>query len=200
MAYSPTQAPMLAELFVIKSADGTRTYLEMPKQAVEVRGLAFPPNQHRTVRAPFQHGESYLGFSLRPRPVQIALHLRACDRMNLWLDRRAFLQVMNPLIGRMRFQVHFRDGTIFELHNVSYDAGFDVGTDGQPAPQVQQVAFRLMAWDPVWFEHPEESSTLTLVVVEELVFRIRGEGEGVGVIFPITFGTATELIFDIYTP
>lgn len=178
----------LIELFVIKDAYGERTFLEMPKQLVEIRGLAMPPLDHRTIRSPFQHGELYLGFSLRPRPVQIVMHVEGCDRLDMWYKRRELIQQMNPLLGRLRLQVHFRDHTIYELHEVTYDAGFDVGTDGQAGPSIQAFAARFMAYDPVWFKHPENILSAVLVVTSELTFHIREEpGWGAGITFHIEF-------------
>lgn len=168
-----------AERFAIKSADGEITYLEMPKQAVEVTGMAMPPMDHRTSRSPFQHGETILGFNLRPRPIQITIHMRGCDRLDMYHKRRDFIRRINPLVGTLRFRVSFRDGRIFELHRVMYDAGFDVGTNNQPEPAVQSFGARFLAYDPVWYEWPQNQDSVTLVTGEELVFPIE---------FPIVFG------------
>ncbi|MBD3268510.1 hypothetical protein GF373_17720 [bacterium] len=169
------------EIFAIKSSDGKITYLEMPRQAVEVQGLAMPPMEHRTARAPFQHGETYLGFSLTPRPIQVTMHMRGCNRYNMYEMRRDFIDLINPLVGKLRFRVSFRNGDIFELHNVVYDAGFDVGTNNQPEPTVQRFGARFIAYDPVWYKWPQNVDTSTLGSLSELVFPAT---------FPIHFDTA----------
>ena len=175
------------ELYVIKTSYGDRIVLEMPRQMVTATGLAMPPLDHRTQRSPFQDGETFLGYSLRPRPVQFAIHMRGCNRLDMWEMRRNFQYYINPIVGPLRIQVRFRDGKIFELHNVMYDAQFDVGTDGQPGPAVQDFAVRFMAFDPVWYEHPANSTSATTQVLEELLFREEGDVGGFGIKFPLSF-------------
>lgn len=167
------------EFFSLKSSDGEITYLQYPLQAIEVQGMAMPPTEHRTSRSPFQHGETILGFNLRPRPIQVAVHMRGCDRLDMYHKRRDFIRRINPLVGDLRFRVSFRDGRIFELHRVMYDAGFDVGTNNQPEPAVQSFGARFIAYDPVWFEWPEQTESVTIVSDPELIFPIE---------FPIVFG------------
>jgi hypothetical protein len=176
------------EVFAIKSSDGERTYLEMPQQVVEVTGMAMPPMDHRTSKAPFQHGSSFVGFSLNPRPIQIMIHMRGCHRLGLWDLRRQFINRINPLVGSLRFRVSYRNGDIFELHDVVYDAGFNVGTNQQPEPAVQRFGARFIAYDPVWFQWPERTETSALTLVDELIFPIE---------FPIIFGASA--IDDVLT-
>lgn len=174
------------ERFVIKSRYGDKRYLELPLHLTTITGIAMPPISHRTVRSPFQHGESHLGFSLRPRPVQVALHLRECNRLELWNLRRDFMTLINPLVGNVRIRAEYRDGSIYELHDVAYDAGFEMGTDGMTGPYTQNIGARFIAYDPVWWEYPERSESPALTVVNDLVF---GDASPPSTaIFPITFG------------
>ena len=168
-----------AERFQIKASYGDVIYLQAPFHLVQVQGLAMPPFRHRTVKSPSQDGATYLGFSVEPRPVQLAIHTRGCSRMDMWRLRREFQTVINPAVGSLRFRVSFRDGTIFELHDVRYDANMTVGTDGQPEPNVQAFGVRFMAYDPLWYRYPENSASPALTVITGLIFPIT---------FPIIFG------------
>lgn len=177
-----------AEKFAIKSSDGKRTYLEMPHAILEATGLAMPPLEHRTVQSPFQHGASYLGFSLQPRVVQFAIHGRGCTRMEMWELRQEFINLLNPLVGTLRIRAEFPDGNVYELHDVVYDSQFDVGTDGQPEPRVQQFGIRMIAYDPVWYSWPQRSAPETLVLEESLIF---GNTSPATSRFPIVFDATT---------
>jgi len=175
-----------AEKFVIKSAVGEKRYLEIPRHLVEIQGLAMPPLEHRTVRSPFQHGETYLGFSLRPRAITVMLHLRQCTRLELWRLREDLISLINPLIGTLRLVAEFRDGSIYELHDVVYDSQFEMGTDGMTGPYTQNIAARFIAYDPVWWLYPMRQAGPSLTILSGLVF-----GDVVPpstAVFPIIFG------------
>jgi len=178
-----------AERFQIKASHGDVIYLQAPFHLVRVVGLAMPRFAHRTVKSPFQDGETYLGASVEPRPVQLVIHTRGCSRMDMWRLRREFMTVINPAIGSLRFRVSFRDGTIFELHDVRYDADMEVGTDGQPEPNVQAFGARFMAFDPIWYQYPENSQTPPLTVSDGLIFPIRFP-----IVFKATWIDATEVL------
>lgn len=169
-----------AEVFRLIASDNTRLQLTFPIQALEVTGLAFPPIEKRTVRSPFQHGETYLGFSLGPRTVQFTLHLRGNSRAGLWGRRQQLVQVLNPLLGPFKVQVGFADGSIRELHQVVYSGGFELGVSTAPDPTSNRIAFELVAYDPVWFGR-EEAANFATTIAHELVFPAH---------VPLTFDTA----------
>lgn len=175
------------EKFVIKSSVGERRYLELPMHLVQIQGLAMPPLDHRTVRSPFQHGETYLGFSLRPRSVNVALHLRQCTRLELWQLRQDLISLINPLVGTLRIRAEFRDGSIYELHDVAYDSQFDMGTDGMTGPYTQNIGARFIAYDPVWWYYPMHQTGPSLTVVTDLI--LGDVSPPSTAIFPITFGS-----------
>lgn len=175
-----------SEKFIIKSSVGERRYLEIPMHLVQIQGLAMPPLEHRTVRSPFQHGETYLGFSLRPRVVTVSLALRQCTRLELWQLRQDLISLINPLVGTLRIRAEFRNGTIYELHDVAYDSQFEMGTDGMTGPYTQNIAARFIAYDPVWWYYPMNQAGPSLTIVNDLVF---GDVDPPStMIFPITFG------------
>lgn len=158
------------ETFRIVTACDGKTWLTWPTALTEISGLAMPRLEHRTSRSPFQHGETLLGTVLRPRMVQIVMHLRGCDRPQMWALRTQMLELMNPLLGVFKFQILFDDGNIFELRNVVFDAGFTAGTIRQIQPETQGLAFRLIAYDPVWYSPLEGVEASSAELEPWLVF------------------------------
>lgn len=175
-----------AEKFIIKNSAGERRYLEIPMHLIQIQGLGMPPLDKRTVRSPFQHGETYLGFSLRPRVVTVSLALRQCTRLELWQLRQDLISLINPLIGTLRIRAEFRNGSIYELHDVAYDSQFEMGTDGMTGPYTQNIAARFVAYDPVWWYYPMNQAGPVLTIVEDLIFGDVSPPSTA--IFPITFG------------
>jgi len=172
------------ETFRIVTACDGKTWLDWPMALTEISGLAMPPLEHRTSRSPFQHGETLLGTVLRPRVVQISMHLRGCDRPQMWALRTQVIELLNPLLGQFKFQVLFDDGNIYELWNVVFDAGFDAGTVDQIQPETQRISLRLIAYDPVWYS-PQQIVEISGGEIEPwLVFPMA---------FPIMFNVADAL-------
>jgi len=172
------------ETFRIVTACDDKTWLEWPMPLIEVSGLAMPRLEHRTSRSPFQHGETLLGTVLRPRIVQVTMHLRGCDRPQMWALRTQMIELMNPLLGAFKFQILFDDGTIYELRNTVFDAGFTASTVGQIQPETQGIAFRLIAYDPVWYSPPQGEEVSGADIEQWLILPAA---------FPIMFGVNNVL-------
>ena len=172
------------ETFRIVTACDDKTWFTWHTALTEISGLAMPRLEHRTSRSPFQHGETLLGTVLRPRMVQIVMHLRGCDRPQMWALRTQMLELMNPLLGVFKFQILFDDGNIFELRNVAFDAGFTAGTVRQVQPETQSLAFRLIAYDPVWYSPLESVEASSAELEPWLVLPAA---------FPIMFGVVNVL-------
>lgn len=170
------------ETYQILSAYTNELYLTMPYAMTQVRGLAMPPVQRRTSRAPFQDGTTHLGQSLGPRFLDVILHLRGCDRQDLWNKRRDVLNLLNPQLGDLIFRVNFRDNTKLELTPVRYDSVFEMGTDGQRGSTAQAVAMRLVSNNPTWRDPDLKTASPVLTDENELIF-------------PITFGAGGDLVF-----
>lgn len=121
-----------------------------PHLVVQVEGLAMPPVSLRTTRTPTQHGATFLTAVLEPRPFTLTLHLMEDSREGLWAVRELLASRLNPRVGPMVFRLERPDGTVRELRDVVYDAGFELGTVG-PGPRHLVGAVRLLALDPVWW-------------------------------------------------
>jgi len=94
------------------------------------------------------------------------------------------LELMNPLLGVFKFQILFDDGNIYELRNTVFDAGFTAGTARQVQPETQSIAFRLIAYDPVWYSPPQSAEASSAETEPWLVFPMA---------FPIMFDVADAL-------
>jgi len=90
--------------------------------------------------------------------------------MDLWNLRQTLINLINPLVGTVRLRAEFRDGAIYELHNVAYDSQFEMGTDGMTGPMTQSVGARFIAYDPVWWRYPMRIVSPTLTILEGIVF------------------------------
>jgi len=85
--------------------------------------------------------------------------------------------------------MHLDDGTIYWLEEVVYDGTFQATLDARTEPNVQAVAVRCIAYDPIWFGPPQREDYAILITDNELVFPI---------VFPIVFGVE-EVLADVLT-
>jgi len=143
------------ELFRVITAYDTALVLELPVQLVELQGIGMPPVETRSVRAPDQDGETFLGNVIRPRSVQITLVMK-----KLWGPtvpygrhgaRQELLEHINPRLGPFIFEIAMSNGDVYRLNDVVYDTGFDVGLSTSGSAKHQRIGVRLRALDPIWW-------------------------------------------------
>jgi len=165
--------PIRPAVFRIISDYGTEEIFDMPQQLVSITGLGMPSVNNYTVEAPFQDGETWTGYALRGRLLQVAFHLR-----HLWgpaslleeqATRQRLLGILNPALAPFTFQMDMSNGDSYQLRDVFYEAGFEAGIDyGQGELAAQRVAVRLRCADPVWWgeEHTVTFPVPPLAAVE----------------------------------
>lgn len=176
---------MTYELVRIVPACGEGRFLEFPWALTEIQGLDLPPMSYRTSRAPFQHGATLLGFVLEPRIIQVILHLRGHDRLDMWQKRQDIISLLNPLLGPYQLELHMGDGTIYSLHQVVCDGAFEAAVRSREgSPTLQAVGVRMIAQDPVWFGPSRQFIAVPTELVDALVLPAS---------FPIMFGTAATI-------
>lgn len=170
-----------AEHYLIQDAYGRELSLDVPgAMLVQISGLGIPPNRHQSSRSPYQHGASYLGTLYDPRIIQIAIVQNGCSREELWSFRQYIVERLNALVSPLRFRVVFDgSGDVRELRGIVYATGYGLEVADQRGPTQQTAAFRLIAYDPMWWAYPEQSVSPALTVVSGLIFPIE---------FPIIFG------------
>jgi len=89
-------------------------------------GFGMPPVENRTRRAPYQQGETFINFRVKPRIINLPFAFLACTRQKLYELRRDILREIDPFGGAMK---------------------------GQPTPLVQLDGLQLIAYDPFWYEN-----------------------------------------------
>lgn len=115
-------------------------------------GFGMPPVENRTRRAPYQHGETFINFRIRPRIINLPFAFLACTREELFELRRDLLRTIDPFGGGMKLYFAHPNGTIYYL-NVHYNSGVTFSTANEPTPLVQLGALQLIAYDPFWYEN-----------------------------------------------
>jgi hypothetical protein len=148
-------------VFRIITAYGTEEVFDMPQQLLRIGGMGMPSVNTFTVNAPHQHGETVLGFVLRPKLLNVSFHLK-----NLWGPswppaqygtRQRLLGALNPALGPFTFQIDMSNGDTYQLQDVFYEADFEAGFPGDAGEvRKQRVAVRLRCGDPLW--HGESRS------------------------------------------
>jgi hypothetical protein len=137
--------------FELEDANGNSFVLEGPdRHPVSISGLAMPPLQHWTTRAPFQHGRSHWGYAFQPRLVTIGLLLRACDRDGYWDVRKDTVDIFNPMNGPLKLRLRRPDRHVYELHDGWYQAGFELSATDMDDPNSVEGATQIEFDDPFW--------------------------------------------------
>ena len=141
------------EIFRIYTAYGDKYVLEWPMGILSLTGIGMPRFDHRTVRSPEQDGESYVNSVAQKRSFELSAQLAAPTpgAEGVWRRRRELMDALNPDVGPFTFEIGFAEGTLYQLRNVVFDAGFDRAFDVQGSPRTQRIAIRLLALDPIWY-------------------------------------------------
>jgi len=140
---------------------------DMPQQLVTISGIGMPSVKNMTVQSPFQDGETHVGFTLRPRLLQIGFHLAKLWGGASWTEHRTrqrMLSILNPAIGTFCFEVVMNNGDVYHLEEVFYEAGFSAGLPANTGDSNKQdIAVRLRCGWPLWLgeEHTLEESLAT---------------------------------------
>ena len=141
--------------FKIRTAYDTQAILDLPLQLVSVDGLALPPVENVAVRAPMQSGSTHLFSLLLDRVFSVGLNMRRPWGYALDDDfrgaRKQLMDVCNPGLGALEFEVLFSSSDIYTLREVFFESGFDVGLETTGSPRHQNIAVRFIARDPAWY-------------------------------------------------
>jgi len=162
----------VVEHWEIWDAYGRQVTLDFPGSFLrQIGGIGMPPLEHQTVRSPYQHGETYLGATLRPRAVQIGIFQRGCSRRELLNYRQYVMNSLSTLVAPLRIRRVLHDtGEIMELRDVVYESGYEFEMGAVRGPRAESHILRFIAYDPVWWRLPQREVTATLIVLEGLIF------------------------------
>ena len=154
--------PVRPQLFRIYTDYDTEEIFDMPQQLLSISGMGMPSVSNLTVATPYQHGETFLGFVVRPRLLQIAFHLSDLWGARAWDGygtRQRLINILNPTVAPFYFELVMNNGDLYTLEKVYFEAGFEAGLpQSQGNSNKQGVAVRLRCGWPFWLG---EDYTLT---------------------------------------
>ncbi len=159
-------------------------------------GRGMPPMTMRTERGPFQHGDTILGFVLRPRIIQMVHRINGCSREEYWNNRANLLDIVRPNRHGSTFDTPVlrkitSDGTKRDIRVIiSQGPRFRASTPGLWDEFSVEEGLRFIAHDPIFFDPDERIVEIPLDFSDdELIFSIE---------YPIRFGPTENVgIFDI---
>ena len=124
--------------------------LEWPgRHVMEASGLGMPPIKHWTTRSPYQHGRTHWGYAWQPRIIGLVLYNGSGNRQGMWDGRAANIAMMAPSAGPHKIRMTYPNGEAFDLHDVWYNAGYDLSSAEQ-GHTWQRGSVQLVVNDPFW--------------------------------------------------
>jgi len=141
--------------YILRSAYNTELVLEMPVQATDLRGIAIPRMTTHTAQAPGQDGATVIEQVLDSRTFLITTHIAEAWGAKLPFSaqgsRQRLLQIINPGLGDLEFDVLFTNGDKYTLKGVRYESGFEVGNSTRGQATKHRMSIRLRAHNPAWW-------------------------------------------------
>jgi hypothetical protein len=169
-------------------------------------GGGFPEINYILSEGPGQFGSSLIGYSLKPRIIQLIVDRKSCDRYDFWRIRSEFLDIFRPNRQYHRrlepgvLRKYLPDGRKINL-DVLISEGFRFDTDEVGNKYELTEVVRFIAFDPIYYS--DELKTVNFAMgslPSELKFPAT---------FPIFFGPYTSVsiqtidyagLTDAYTP
>ena len=151
-------------------------------------GYGMSPLEYRTQRAPYQDGQTLVGYSLTPRIIQLGFRRQTSCRTSYWDMRNTLLNTFRPgrgVYGRSSVATGvlrkiFPNGSKRDLNVVLEDSlTFSEDSKSWDAWAVEDV-LRLIAHDPVFYDPTAVTNVFVSTAASELTFPIT---------FPIMFDT-----------
>lgn len=152
---------------------------------LSITGQGIPPVEHITQRGPFQHGETWLDYRLRPRTIRL-IHQRVAGP-----TRTDFWSVRADMLNKIRLNRHatapggvlrktLEDGSLRDI-DVIINSGLTLDQGEHPSKGCYHVRdmIEFVAHDPTFYDPTDLTTSWVSPVFTDLVFPIT---------FPITFG------------
>jgi hypothetical protein len=138
-------------------------------------GYGMPDIKYITQQGPFQHGETYLGYRLQPRAIQINLRVNGCSREAYWANRAELLNLLRPnrqSVGQFapgKLRKILPDGSIRDL-DVFIDKGpiFEIRDTGVWDEWGFQETIRFIAPNPTFYDPTTQSVSASYTVSNSL--------------------------------
>jgi hypothetical protein len=140
-------------------------------------GMGMPQISYITQRGPFQHGETYLGFRLEPRIVQMTYRVNNCSRDQYWQARSTLLDMIRPnrqSLGSFEpgiLRKTLSDGSIREMKVFLLEGPrFEPRNLDQWDEWGIQETLRWVAPDPTMYDPEEQSVSAGVQTNEHIIF------------------------------
>lgn len=152
-----------------------------------IGGMGMPPIDYQTRQGYRQQGSSVVAYTLKERPLQLAITTTSnIDRSEFWRERSRLLDYMRPNRGtdglgnELTLTVRRADDTRRSI-KCRYNAGLEFGeADIQVNDFMISEVVRLQAFNPIWYDSAVVENAPAASVDTDLVFPIT---------FPIVFGS-----------
>jgi len=144
-------------------------------------GRGMPTSSMRTERGPFQHGDTILGYVLRPRTISFVLRRNECSREEYWNARAELMDILRPNRHGAQFDIMtlrkiLPNGSMRDIRViVNNTPDFEESRKGTWDEFSYQEALRFIAHDPIFYD-----PVLNL-------FSYKPAADGDSLAFPITF-------------
>jgi hypothetical protein len=126
-----------------------------------IGGMGMPPVKNLKTVAPQQHGETFRGFRLKPRVINLAYVVKGASEAALYNDHQTWLAAMKPFDTAAKFRREMADGSQYEI-DVRYNSGLLLDTKDRIGVAAERYGVQLIAFDPVWRKLPLQSKTFTV--------------------------------------
>lgn len=123
-----------------------------PFDLVSINGIGTPPIRRLTARAPFQDGDTDLGFRLDARMINLVVYFNAGSKALADTYRAQLYEYIKPLSGAVYLRCVRDDGETRQL-DVHPVGVIDMPiSDTDRIFGAQKVAIQLRAAEPVWYD------------------------------------------------
>jgi hypothetical protein len=140
-------------------------------------GLGMPSIRYITQKGPYQHGETYLGYALEPRVIQMLIRQNGCSRQEYWANRSTVLDMLRPnrqTVGTFEpgvLRKIFQDGSMRDIDVFIQDGPiFTARSLDRWDEWGYQEAIRFIAPDPTFYDPTIQIASASLTTSDSLVF------------------------------
>lgn len=160
----------ISEFTQLITPDGTTFNFDaQDKFLISETGYGMPPINYITQKGPYQHGETVIDYRLQPRTIQLVHRHNACSRTDFYNNRATLLNMLRPnrqtsgTLTPSTLRKILPDGSRRDLKVViSQGPEFVASQQGQWDEWSFMETLRFTAYDPIFYEPTQQSTTLTV--------------------------------------
>lgn len=139
-----------AESEIIKFTDKSQYILE------DWSGFGYPTNNIKSVKSPYQIGNTIIGQVMDPREIIINFKVITDNKELLFQQKREVIRAFNPLKGAGKLTYVDQNGNTFQINVVPEQSPNFLDKE----TTYQKARLKLLAPDPRWYNPVEKEVTL----------------------------------------